>query len=75
MVLQLAVTSFAIRSELGLIGASARQLGQRLGATAREWAQEIFDPYRPELHYMRGPGPKWHEKHRAMSVPKMGRAE
>jgi hypothetical protein len=23
----------------------------------------IFDPYRPELHYMRGPGPKWHEKH------------
>jgi hypothetical protein len=21
-------------------------------------------PYRPERHYMRGPGPKWHEKHR-----------
>ena len=21
-----------------------------------------FDPYRPELHYMRGPGPKWHAK-------------
>jgi hypothetical protein len=20
----------------------------------------IFNPYRPELHYMRGPGPKWH---------------
>ena len=19
--------------------------------------------YRPELHYMRGPGPKWYEKH------------
>jgi hypothetical protein len=19
--------------------------------------------YRPEKHYMRGPGPKWHEKH------------
>jgi hypothetical protein len=19
--------------------------------------------YRPELHYMRGPGPKWHAKH------------
>ncbi len=19
--------------------------------------------YRPELHYMRGPGPRWHEKH------------
>ena len=20
-------------------------------------------PYRPELHYMRGPGPKWYAKH------------
>jgi hypothetical protein len=25
-----------------------------------KWA---LDPYRPELHYMRGPGPKWREKH------------
>ncbi len=23
----------------------------------------LFDDYRPELHYMRGPGPKWQEKH------------
>jgi hypothetical protein len=23
----------------------------------------VADPYRPELHYMRGPGPKWREKH------------
>jgi hypothetical protein len=23
----------------------------------------LFEPYRPELHYMRGPGPKWREKH------------
>src|SRR5262249_12130401 len=22
-------------------------------------AKELFDPYRPERHYMRGPGPKW----------------
>ena len=21
------------------------------------------DPYRPELHYMRGPGPKWRARH------------
>jgi hypothetical protein len=26
-------------------------------------AKLLFDHYRPELHYMRGPGPKWHEKH------------
>jgi len=24
----------------------------------------VTDPYRPELHYMRGPGPKWHAKRR-----------
>ena len=26
-------------------------------------ANSLFDHYRPELHYMRGPGPKWHAKH------------
>jgi hypothetical protein len=25
----------------------------------------LVDAYRPELHYMRGPGPKWQEKHNA----------
>jgi hypothetical protein len=30
----------------------------------RRWLKiYLFDPYRPELHYMRGPGPKWREKH------------
>lgn len=24
--------------------------------------ESVFDPYRPELHYMRGPGPRWHAK-------------
>jgi hypothetical protein len=25
--------------------------------------KDLFDPYRPEQHYMRGPGPKWRTKH------------
>src|SRR5262249_35395503 len=29
------------------------------------WKKRICDPYRPERHYMRGPGPKWREKHAA----------
>jgi len=29
----------------------------------RKLLKGMFDPYRPELHYMRGPGPKWREKH------------
>jgi hypothetical protein len=24
---------------------------------------KAFDPYRPEQHYMRGPGPAWRAKH------------
>ena len=24
---------------------------------------DLFGTYHPERHYMRGPGPKWHEKH------------
>jgi hypothetical protein len=41
-------------------------LGRVVGVTAQRWrrlAAPVFDPYRPELHYMRGPGPKWREKH------------
>jgi hypothetical protein len=25
--------------------------------------RRLTDPYRPELYYMRGPGPKWRERH------------
>ena len=36
--------------------------------------KSLFDPYRPELHYMRGPGPKWHAKHAqpAVTAPDAG---
>ena len=37
-----------------------------LSAAAQRWQREIvrlFDPYRPECHYMRGPGPKCREKY------------
>ena len=27
--------------------------------------ERVTDSYRPERHYMRGPGPKWHAKHLA----------
>ena len=28
---------------------------------------DVSNPYRPELHYMRGPGPKWNAKFRGQS--------
>jgi hypothetical protein len=34
-----------------------------LSEVSRNLARSLFDPYRPELHYMSGPGPKWHAKH------------
>ena len=35
----------------------------RAAAWTLNLKRDLFDPYRPELHYMRGPGPKWREKH------------
>jgi len=41
-------------------------------ATHGKWRSLIdtlTDPYRPELHYMRGPGPKWRAKHAVRAGP------
>ncbi|MFZ2018110.1 MAG: hypothetical protein WAU90_05480 [Methyloceanibacter sp.] len=50
--------------------AKSREMAQSAnGSPAKGFAawqaltKALFDDYRPELHYMRGPGPKWHEKH------------
>jgi hypothetical protein len=53
----------AVSNELVLFGSFTRQIGQRLGAAIAGRMPGVFDSYRPELHYMRGPGPKWREKH------------
>jgi hypothetical protein len=34
-----------------------------IGAFWHQFFNRAFDPYRPELHYMRGPGPAWRAKH------------
>jgi hypothetical protein len=36
-----------------------------LKAFWRQFVAKAFDPYRPELHYMRGPGPAWRAKYGA----------
>jgi hypothetical protein len=44
---------------------SSASLRHRLNAVVAGW-QRLFqiasNPYRPERHYMRGPGPKWRAK-------------
>jgi hypothetical protein len=53
---QLQFTASAVVSLLSsAIGALVRFLGPSWDGPARR--------YRPEHHYMRGPGPKWREKH------------
>jgi hypothetical protein len=34
-----------------------------LKAFWKQFFDKAFDPYRPELHYMRGPGPAWRAKY------------
>ena len=72
MALQIMASGAAISAELVLIGTFAREMGQRLGAALAERAPGVFDPYHPELHYMRGPGPKWREKHGLTARKKHG---
>jgi hypothetical protein len=42
----------------------------RFSTTITRWQAQlkmIFNPYRPELHYMRGPGPKCRAKQRRVA--------
>jgi hypothetical protein len=48
-----------------LVGDSMSKSGALI-EVARTWRtlrHDLADSYRPERHYMRGPGPKWREKH------------
>jgi hypothetical protein len=59
----LMISTFRLSRQAAQIVFSATVLGR----TAENWRglkKGILDSYRPELHYMRGPGPKWHEAHR-----------
>ncbi len=42
---------------------SALSMTTEIAALWRSLLRDLFEPYRPERHYMRGPGPKWRAKH------------
>lgn len=52
----------------GTINLNDRDSGvlAEIAAFCRQFIIAAFNPYRPELHYMRGPGPAWRAKH---SIP------
>jgi hypothetical protein len=47
-----------------------RLLWRRAGVLLRERMCGVLDPYRPERHYMRGPGPKCRERQAAEETDK-----
>jgi len=69
MALQDAATGTSVHAGWALAG--PHEMGRRLLAATLGRVQVllndvragVLDSYRPELHYMRGPGPKWREKH------------
>jgi hypothetical protein len=58
---EMAYLSSSIAHILGALAIIAPGAGN--SAVGERLVKRLFDPYRPELHYMRGPGPKWREKH------------
>jgi len=57
------------------ISSKAPSLGSTVVGLWRSLTKDLLDPYRPELYYMRGPGPKWREKHSQaprQTTPRLG---
>ena len=45
------------------LAAAALKVWTAIATAWQTMMAEQVKPYQPELHYMRGPGPKWREKH------------
>jgi len=60
------ITSASLPSPANGRGGLARPLAELRGFW-RQFFTRAFDPYRPELHYMRGPGPACRAKQMAGS--------
>jgi hypothetical protein len=44
-------------------GNKAPLVSAAIASMWRSLRKDLFDTYRPEQHYMRGPGPRWRAKH------------
>ena len=61
-----------LRAAAIIISTCAAAAGVLAGALKEAWTASAMGTnarrYRPEAHYMRGPGPKWFEKHARVST-------
>jgi hypothetical protein len=55
---------FVVQSPMALLGRCIVDIKKRCS----ELIATACDPYRPEHHYMRGPGPRWFAKHGVASI-------
>jgi hypothetical protein len=51
------------RTIIAISGTAAAFVPNVLARFWRELTRDALRPYRPEAHYMRGPGPAWRAKH------------
>jgi hypothetical protein len=47
---------------------NTQSIGKAVADLWRTVTSDLFNEYRPERHYMRGPGPKWRAKHARNTV-------
>jgi hypothetical protein len=59
----MAPTATTTYQTTGALAAGAAGIRVSIVAVWLMATKGLFDPYRPERHYMRGPGPRWHERH------------
>lgn len=50
-------------AQRGSFGRPFAAIGETLAAFWQELIRDAVRPYRPEKHYMRGPGPAWQAKY------------
>ena len=62
MIRVIALASLPLRMP-SVVASRATNLLATAGDFWRTRVARLTDRYHPELHYMRGPGPKWREKH------------
>jgi hypothetical protein len=60
------ISSASLTAPVSRRGAPAKPFAE-FRAFWRHFFARAFKPYRPELHYMRGPGPAWRAKHMSRS--------
>ncbi len=65
------ITSASLSAPASSRSAPARPFAE-LRAFWQAFLAKAFNPYRPELHYMRGPGPAWRAKHTAARTDPAG---